>query len=386
MRIVHVSTVHPWHDIRIVQKMCRSLAESGHDVHLIIPGDEAVVSRVHPRLTIHLLPEEANRWRRFWLNTWRASRIARTLAGDIYHFHDPELLLLAWGLDRQGHRVVFDMHENTPRAIRTKSWIPAPIRRLVAAVYRRLEKSLLAGIPVVFAEQSYRKDYSHLQRTVVVQNFPDPALFRDVEPASPSSEFSIGYLGAVSRARGIDNVLAALAILHQQGYRIGFDCIGRISPQYKAACEAGAEAAGLAGVTFRGPMTPQAAWCHVAACDVGVAVLAPLENYLESFPTKMFEYMLLGLPVIVSDFPLYRKVVEEAGCGLLVPPQDPERLAAAIRQLRDDPLAAREMGRRGRAAVERRYNWPREFEKLIALYRELVPEATLGIDASQGLQ
>jgi glycosyltransferase involved in cell wall biosynthesis len=84
--------------------------------------------------------------------------------------------------------------------------------------------------------------------------------------------------------------------------------------------------------------------------------------------------MAAGLPVIASDFPLWREIVEEAGCGLLVDPKDPQAIADAMQWILDHPEEAAEMGRRGRAAVEARYNWEAESAKLVSLYRRLLSD------------
>ncbi|QYX56780.1 glycosyltransferase [Roseovarius sp. SCSIO 43702] len=77
-----------------------------------------------------------------------------------------------------------------------------------------------------------------------------------------------------------------------------------------------------------------------------------------------------GLPVIASDFPLWRQIVDGAGCGLLADPQDPRAIARAMDWILDNPDEAEEMGRRGKHAVETTYNWPTEAEKLVAFYNE----------------
>ena len=102
-----------------------------------------------------------------------------------------------------------------------------------------------------------------------------------------------------------------------------------------------------------------------------MVTLAPLPNYLESYPTKLFEYMASGVPVVASDFPLWRQIVEDAGCGLLVDPESPEEIAEAIDWLMDHPEEAAQMGANGKVAARQTFNWPSEAEKLLALYKRL---------------
>jgi glycosyltransferase involved in cell wall biosynthesis len=104
---------------------------------------------------------------------------------------------------------------------------------------------------------------------------------------------------------------------------------------------------------------------------VGVVICRPTPAYLDAWPTKLFEYMLAGLPVVASDFPLWREIVHGAGCGVLVDPLDPIEIARALEHLLEHPEQAEAMGRRGREAVLARYNWTREEAKLLALYQRL---------------
>ena len=127
----------------------------------------------------------------------------------------------------------------------------------------------------------------------------------------------------------------------------------------------------LQGVQFSGPLPPQQAWEMVARCHLGLAILKNSPNYVESYPTKMFEYMGLGLPVVASDFPLYRDIVEKNNCGFLVAPEDPEALAtllirayknqSSISQISDNALMA-----------SKTYEWNTEFQKLQDFYVQVL--------------
>ena len=112
----------------------------------------------------------------------------------------------------------------------------------------------------------------------------------------------------------------------------------------------------------------------MARCHIGLAMLEPVPNYLESYPTKLFEYMALGLPVVTSNFPLYREIVERVGCGICVDPRDPVAIAGGMRRLLENPAEASDMGMRGRKAVRERFNWDTEAQKLIAFYALLLSD------------
>ena len=107
-------------------------------------------------------------------------------------------------------------------------------------------------------------------------------------------------------------------------------------------------------------------------------VLKPVPKYLEATATKLFEYMAAGIPVIASDFPSWRAILDRHDSGVCVDPDDPQAIAAAIQRMLDDDETGSRMGGNGRRAVEQLYGWDGERDKLLALYEELERDAPRG--------
>jgi glycosyltransferase involved in cell wall biosynthesis len=369
--IAHATVVHGRYDIRILYKQCASLAGDGRaEVSLFVAddlGDEcwqgvrirSIGQPRHGRIGRAVIGSIA---------LWRALRQSRP---DLVHLHDPELLPLGLALHARGTPVVFDMHENLPREIMTKEWVLKPLRTALSRVVAAFQRRACRILPTVFAELSYAADFPSANAGVVVLNFP---LLRSLLhlDAAKHATFTVGYIGGVSAERGAHESADAIERLNRDGIRVAGVFVGPLAAGLDRQ-EPFARAVAGGYVTATGRLAPTDGWPLIARCHVGIALLRPSPNFVDSYPTKLFEYMALGLPVVVSDFPLWRRAVSDAGCGLLVDPMDPGAIAAALRWLHDHPAEATAMGERGRAAVRAGYSWDSEFEKLRALYDRLLP-------------
>ena len=230
------------------------------------------------------------------------------------------------------------MHEDLAKAVLTKGWLPKPLRPLVAAFSRWTERNDSRKMHLVLAEDSYSRNYNWAPATTVL-NLPrvDELLaIHEPKHAQPT----VAYFGAVNASRGSITVLNTLGRLNASGLKVAFECLGPVSDKHLAELS---QVAVRLGVTLRAPGYTQATagWHTVAKCQAGLALLHPLPNYTESYPTKIFEYMALGLPVIASNFPLYREVVEGNDCGICVDPLDENAIAAAIRRIIEQPAEQR---------------------------------------------
>jgi glycosyltransferase involved in cell wall biosynthesis len=367
-KVAHLTSAHPLSDVRIFRKQCRSLAAAGYEVVLVAPRerDETIEG-----VRIRAVPPARNRLERMTRTAWRVVRTAAAEKPQIYHLHDFELLPWSPLLRLRRGCIVFDMHEDFPKVALTRLWLPPWLRGIVSWVTRVGERALLTGVPVIFAETSYQWNRPWVQRSTTVLN---RALVDELLAikAAKHAVFTVCYVGWVFPDRGALNMLAAMEILAERGRVVQFECIGPIADECRAEVMERASRARLP-VRLNGQrLPPNEAWRMTARCHVGLAVLRGIPNSYAIEPTKLFEYMALGMPLIASNFPTYRAVVEGTGCGLCVDPDAPAEIAEAIEWLMDHPAEAAEMGRRGREAVIREFNWEREATKLLRLYEELI--------------
>src|SRR5664280_3130459 len=136
LKCVHMTSVHGAGDVRIFDKECRSLSNAGHEVVLIVPGKGDGVSGGVQLLSV---PVISSRFCRMTQTVWRVYRRALQCRADIYHFHDPELLSAGLLLKLSGKCVVYDVHEDLPRQMLSKSWIPSWTREFLAKIVGWLE-------------------------------------------------------------------------------------------------------------------------------------------------------------------------------------------------------------------------------------------------------
>ena len=366
-RVAQVSSVHKPFDTRIYEKISKTLVENGWSLLLIVSHDEELAAEI---VRIKTVKKLRNRAVRATLGSALCMMSAIRSKAKIIHLHDPELILWIPILRLLGRKVIFDMHENTPANIRGKPWIPGFLRPVVSWLWLLIEWVFIRNTHVIFAEASYADDYPWITSTTIVQNYPKVGEFSPRITGNRKG-LTLVYLGAVARVRGSRMMLDVVSRLQNEGYEVCLKCIGPVADSHLEELNNEIRKLGLQNVEFLGYQSPQRAWRLASSADVGLAILQPHPNYFRSYPTKMFEYMSMGLPVVVSDFPLYREVIEAARCGVCVQPDDVNAILRELRPILDSEELRIEMGTRGRRSVERQYSWEVEKEKLLDCYSSL---------------
>lgn len=375
MRIVHMTTVHRRYDTRIFLKMCRSLASAGHEVHLVVSDNEQPREERHEHVWIHAVPRPRTRWMRMWRAVDSVLRAAEELRGDLYHFHDPEFLRRGPAFQqRVAAPLVYDAHEDIRAQVLYKEWLPRHVRRPVSWLVGRVEdRASRAVAGIVTATPSIAERFEDCRHCVTINNYP---LSDELGPQTPQrgneTPGRFVYVGGIGLVRAACEMISALPLAGPQA-RLALG--GNWETQsLRATCTA---LAGWAQVEELGHLGRPAMRRTLESAQAGLVLFHPHPNHLRAQPNKMFEYMSASLPVIASDFPLWRSIIEPAGCGLLVDPLDTGAIARAMRWMMGHPDEARAMGQRGRRAVLERYNWEREFPKLLEFYDVLPGQPSL---------
>lgn len=366
-KILHLTSVHSPFDGRIFHKECKTLAGAGHEAILVVPhGREEVREGVR----IKPVPKPKTRRQRMTTTLWHVYKAAVAEDASVYHFHDSELIPVSLLLRLRGKRVIYDVHEDLPRQILSKQWIPLWLRGGIARIAELTERLSATQFNGVVAATSVIARRFPQSKTVTVQNFPilgevvppDSFPYRERDPL-------IVYAGGITEFQGIRELIGAMALLPAS---LGAKLIlaGQFDPP---ALETEVKKMpGWDRVLFMGQQQRKDVMRLLNTTRIGVVVDHPIPNYLDGYSTKLFEYMASRIPVVVSAFPLWRELLAGIDCGVFVNPLNPNAIAEAIQWLLTHPEEAAAMGKRGQEAVLARYNWETEARKLLSVYQRVM--------------
>lgn len=371
IKVCHITTVHKPFDDRIFHRECKTLSKLGYDVSVIAyhERDETVDD-----VRIIALPKAKNRIHRILIITLKAFRLATKQKADIYHFHDPELLLVGILLKLLSRKkVIYDVHEDYSKQILSKSYLPKVVRKGVASLTKAIELlSTRFFDGLVTATDDILKKFSyHHGKSVSVRNFPILSYFPSANKNNKESQnsrvFTLVYIGGLSKTRGVFEMVQSLQYITEP---IKLTLCGQFYPgNFETTIS---KLKGFDRTEYLGWVEHKKVSQLLSECDVGMVCLHPIPNYLTALPVKLFEYMAAGLPVIASNFQLLREIVEGNRCGICVNPLNPRDIAKATEFFMKNPQTREEMGRNGRKAVLKMYNWDNESKKLIKLYQEVL--------------
>ena len=350
--------------------MCRTLVDYGYKSCLVVA--DGIGDEVHQALDIFDIGAFQGRRNRILDAPKRVLAKAIEIDADIYHLHDPELLPIGLKLKKLGKRVIFDSHEDVPLQILSKPYLNQPMRWGIAQCLRAYEFWASRQLDGVIAATPFIRDkfLKINSNTVDINNYP---ILGELASSTgwAAKKPEVCYVGGIARIRGIVEVVEAMGRVRTA---VHLNLAGRFidaSLEKRLHGYPGWQRVNPLGFVDRAGVRDV-----LARSMAGLVTLHPVINYIDALPVKMFEYMSAGIPVIASDFPLWREIIAGNDCGLLVNPFNPTAIAEAIDYLIAHPEDAERMGRNGRRAVESRYNWDHEGQKLLAFYETILKPVT----------
>jgi glycosyltransferase involved in cell wall biosynthesis len=364
-RICHISSVHPRFDSRIFRKECVSIAGKGYDVFFIV-ADGIENEKSEGVQIINVIPSiyKFSRIKRILKIPELIEARIEQLQPDLIHFHDPELIPLGLRLRRKGFLVVADFHEDIPLQILTKPYLNFFLKKIVSATFQLYQRYACRKLSAVVSAtpKIHQTLIKYNPRNVVVKNYPIINKFNQV--VRPNGK-CVSYIGGINKIRGFYEIIEAAKISKTQLKLAGvfhepqlYDVLKH--PDFSSY------------VDFLGYISSTKVEELLSESYAGLVTLHPTLNFQDSLPIKLFEYMSAGLPVIASNFPLWKNIVEANNCGICVDPTNPSQIAEAMNFLKENPEEAKIMGDNGRKAVLEKYNWNNEEKKLIELYNTIL--------------
>jgi len=360
MKIVHIAYEHNSNDVRIYRKECVSLSKRGNEVFYITSNknyQEPVNDINVKKIIINLRGKKKIRLIHYYKDLFN---ILIDMDADIYHFHENTLLPVIKKIKRRGKRVIYDMHESPIELMDTnnvKVW-----RRLFLNLLAKYENSVLKCVDSVITVTPQYVEYAKKfnSTSLLITNYP---IMKTTEEIHSFNNNNICFAGTISPNWHQKEIIKALEKLSN----VEFLLAGSIEKDYLEELQ---RMPSWENVVFSGVIPFDQVKDLYKNSIAGIALFKsgdiPEEGTLGN--TKLFEYMSEGLPVICTNYPLWKEVIEENNCGLCIDPDNVSEITDAIEYIMDNKNIARKMGENGRKAIERYYNWSKEEKKLFKLY------------------
>lgn len=366
MKICHVTSVHNRYDGRIFEKECTSLAKK-YDVTLLCVDNQPdeILNNVK---IIHVDKKFKNKVDRILNSSKILTKKALEIDADVYHLHDPELILLGKKLQKKGKKVIFDSHEDYPLLIMSKKWLKKPIRILFSKYYARLEKSSFPKFSAIISVTPHivnrLKKYN--KNCYMITNYP---IINSIKKKETFGNY-ICFAGGITEQWSHKNIIKSLKNIDVE-YKIA----GKITDNYKNELS---NLTSFNKVKLCGILSKPEVQKLYKDSTIGMALCQESANvnYHEGSlgNTKLFEYMAAGLPVICTNFILWEEIIKEYKCGICVNPNNVDEIEKAIKEILNNPKLQKEMSNNGIKATNEKFNWESEEKTLYKIYEKLNEE------------
>lgn len=360
-RVLLLSTVHPATDPRIVGKIAPSLAEH-YEVKILLPSQPTPLDSWYVRMPFF----KTLLFRILLCHPLAFVEFLR-FRPHIVHIFVAELLPLAFVFRWLGAEIIYEVQENLYKKIPFKSYNRGWV---FERLFRYFDQKARHTFKLIFTEDAYLKEYQNITKPyAIIHNFASLHWLSAPLPVPDLTHPTFFYAGVISYERAFDTMLKALVIVKKSYPNVRLRLFGHLRISEKTLQESLYYQAVKDNLVFYGYLPQKEVFRYTHDALSGIVLLKPVGDYADSYPTKLFDYMALGLPVITSDLPLLRAVVEAANCGFCVSPYDTEALATQMIWCIENPENLQKMGKNGRKAIVETYNWEQEKEKLLRLYR-----------------
>ena len=361
-KICHITTVHSRNDVRIFHKECCSLSNI-YEVYLIVA--DGLGNEIKNNVNIKDIGlRQSSRLKRAKIDAKKALTKAKELDCELYHFHDPELIKIGEKLKKIGKKVIYDTHEDLPRQIMGKPYLHKVIKPILARFIEWQENKAARKFDFICSATPFIRDRFKIinKNSIDINNYP---ILGELYNANSLKSNKFCYTGGITQERGIINIVKALKDINSTLSLAGPVDQEEYLDKMKSLKEWGkVDYLGMVSRTYVGEIMSESI--------AGIVTFLPMPNHINAQPNKIFEYMSSGIPVIGSDFDLWKSIIVDNDCGLCVNPENPEEIGTAMEYLQKNPEIAIKMGENGKKAVLEKYNWDIEKEKLYKIYKKIL--------------
>ena len=363
MRICHISTTHPRNELRVHLKYAKSCANAGFKVSFLTFDGKK--SEFIDGIEIIGYPKPKTRSSRIFICLPKICKFIYSTDYDIYHFHDPEILLITPFFKTSYKKLIFDSHENFSDVVASRAWIPKFWKPTIKFAYLCLEKFLLNfvdGFTTVNKHIEKQLKTRCNKPSLVVGNYP---LYSEKMSQNTIKDIDFLYTGLISRARGIYDILNAVKFSNHKITIAGwFEDI-----QLQTECE---NHVGWVNVNYLGHLSRQEALDCLDRAFVGIIAFQPDPNHLNSSPNKLFEYLLHGCFVVCPDFPNWAGIIEAPKFGITYRSGSWTSLRQTFDLVSNKEFNFDFVQSNGSSIVKEQYNWNKEFGKCITYYKGII--------------
>ena len=356
LKILHCSISHLLDDSRIFYKECVSLAKENYDVTFIanmVNHDKFSKEEYNGVKLLHFKSQKKI-YKIFELLTL-------SFKYDIIHFHDFELIFYGIFLKFFKKKIIYDVHEDYRTVIFHRSKYNRLMKYIIYMIIKVSEYISNIMFDVIIVTTPKIKLNFTDRKSILIRNFPTILRKNNYIKNFANKKNIIIYIGTLSKLRGIKELILSTENLKQpfELWLLG----DWVNNDFKKECENLIE---FSNTKYLGKIDHEDLQEYLIQATIGICILHPLDQYKDSYPLKVFEYMQNGIPVLMSNFNLWKNMFGDA-CEY-TDPLNINMISEKISKLLNNVNKLETMSNLGQILIKDNYNWDTESKKLIDCY------------------